>query len=161
MSFNFPNNPDLNDTYVFNNKTYRFNGSAWVVLKTPLTSSNIEEGTNLFFTESRAREAFVPGPGVQIQSNGFISVSSVGLDGYIQYSDGGFFSSNASLSFSKETGTLTTKSFITTQPINYSIRTITSNTLITSEFNAFSSGPVIIGDSVTVEIEDGADWTIV
>jgi hypothetical protein len=40
-------------------------------------------------------------------------------------------------------------------------KTVTSNYIIPSNINAMSAGPVTIDTGVTVEIQDGAVWTIV
>lgn len=46
-------------------------------------------------------------------------------------------------------------------PILINPNTITTNTAIAAGNNATSAGPITIADSVTVDVGDGANWTIV
>jgi hypothetical protein len=51
------------------------NGSGSVIVIGAGTTSNIAEGTNLYFTNARAVAAFTDGSGINIDSNGLISAS--------------------------------------------------------------------------------------
>lgn len=57
---NFPLNPAVNDTYASGDRTWKFNGIGWALVATPAygTTSNVAEGTNLYYTTARARSAF-------------------------------------------------------------------------------------------------------
>jgi len=44
---------------------------------TDLTTSNVIEGANLYFTNTRSRQAFTAGTGITIESNGLISSSAI------------------------------------------------------------------------------------
>jgi hypothetical protein len=59
------------------------------------------------------------------------------------------------------TGTLTAKTFTSSEPINYNSRNITTNVTITTTYNAYSAGPITINDGIVVTINDGAFWSVV
>lgn len=58
MAINFPNSPSVNDTYSFGGKNWFYDGNAWLLINitsnVALSTSFIEEGTNLYFTNARA-----------------------------------------------------------------------------------------------------------
>jgi len=75
-SINFPSSPTLNDTYTFADKTWVYNGAAWALQAASLTTTTISEGTNLYFTNARARTAIsVSGSGTYDNSTGVITIS--------------------------------------------------------------------------------------
>lgn len=57
MALNFPNSPSISDTYSYNGKTWTYNGNAWLLTSTTITTSNVAEGANLYFSNVRAIEA--------------------------------------------------------------------------------------------------------
>ena len=57
MPLNFPDSPSLNESYTFNNKTWTYNGNAWALAYSSLTTSFVSEGSNLYFTNARATAA--------------------------------------------------------------------------------------------------------
>jgi hypothetical protein len=44
-TLNFPSSPALNDSYAFGGKTWVYNGSAWALQSTTLTTTAVVEGT--------------------------------------------------------------------------------------------------------------------
>ena len=90
-----PLNPNINDTYVIGSKTYRWDGNAWTrsnlaevesvllpyALDTDLTTSNVVETANLYFTNTRAVYALTAGAGITIASNGRITSTVTGGGG--------------------------------------------------------------------------------
>ena len=91
----FPLNPSINDTYVAGTKTYRWDGNAWArssisdvasvlspyALDTDLNTSNVIEGANLYFTNTRAVYALTAGAGITIASNGRVTSTVTGGGG--------------------------------------------------------------------------------
>lgn len=61
MPINFPTSPALNEIYSFGEKSWKFNGNAWITVtgNTNYISSDIvTEGiTNLYYTDNRVRSA--------------------------------------------------------------------------------------------------------
>jgi len=75
-SLNFPSSPALNDSYSFGGKTWVYNGSAWALQSTTLTTTSVTEGTNLYFTNARSRAAIsVAGAGSYDNSTGVITIT--------------------------------------------------------------------------------------
>ena len=75
-SINFPSSPALNDVYAFGGKTWVYNGAAWALQVVPLTTANVTELTNLYFTDARARTAIsVTGSGSYDNTTGVITVT--------------------------------------------------------------------------------------
>ena len=91
-----------------------------------LTTSNITEGSNLYFSNTRARGAFTQGSGIVIESNGVISANATT-----------FLSSNADVSF----GNISANSVIST---GTGTPTLRSNTNI----NLTANNAVVITSSV-------------
>ena len=83
MALNFPSSPSANATYTFNGKTWTYTGEAWALSTSSLNTGVVSEGTNLYFTNARARTAIsVSGSGSYDNTTGVITitggVSSVG-----------------------------------------------------------------------------------
>ena len=83
MALNFPSSPSANATYTFNDKTWTYTGEAWALSTSSLNTGVVSEGTNLYFTNARARTAIsVSGSGSYDNTTGVITitggVSSVG-----------------------------------------------------------------------------------
>ena len=75
-TLNFPSSPALNDSYSFGGKTWVYNGSAWALQTTTLTTTAVVEGTNLYFTNARSRAAIsVAGAGSYDNSTGVITIT--------------------------------------------------------------------------------------
>jgi len=62
---------------------YTKNGSNAIIVIGAGTTSNIAEGTNLYFTNTRAVSAFVAGDNITIESNGRISANVIGGGGSV------------------------------------------------------------------------------
>jgi len=75
-TLNFPSSPALNDSYSFGGKTWTYNGSAWKLNTVSLTTSIVSEGTNLYFTNARARTSIsVAGSGTYDNTTGVITIT--------------------------------------------------------------------------------------
>jgi hypothetical protein len=75
-SLNFPSSPATNDTYSFGGKTWVYNGFAWALQSTSLTTTTVTEGTNLYFTNARSRAAIsVAGAGSYDNTTGVITIT--------------------------------------------------------------------------------------
>jgi len=75
-TLNFPSSPNTNDSYSFGGKTWIYNGSAWALQSTTLTTTTVTEGTNLYFTNARSRAAIsVAGAGSYDNSTGVITIT--------------------------------------------------------------------------------------
>lgn len=67
---------------------YSKNTTNEVVVVASVTTSNIFEGTNLFFTNARAIGAFTAGDGIQIDANGLLTVTVSGAGGTVDSVNG-------------------------------------------------------------------------
>jgi len=76
MALNFPSAPNVNATYTFSDKTWTYNGNAWALSYGTLDTTTVSEGTNLYFTNTRARVAIsVSGSGSYDNSTGVINIT--------------------------------------------------------------------------------------
>lgn len=57
MALNFPSSPNTNATYSFSGKTWTYNGNAWALVSNTLSTTVVPEGTNLYFSNTRATTA--------------------------------------------------------------------------------------------------------
>jgi hypothetical protein len=84
---------------------YSKNTAGNIVVVGSATTSNVEEGINLYFTNTRAISAFTAGTGIIIDSNGLISSNVVsggtpgGSNTQIQFNDDGSFGASANLTW--------------------------------------------------------------
>ena len=62
---------------------YTKNGSDAIIVIGAGTTSNIAEGVNLYFTNTRAVSAFIAGDNIEIESNGRISANAIGGGGAV------------------------------------------------------------------------------
>ena len=77
MPISFPSNPISGQTYTDGNKTFTYNGKGWTtsIASVALTTANISEQNNLYFTNARSRQALTAGTGVTYDnSTGTISI---------------------------------------------------------------------------------------
>ena len=70
---NFPNSPSENDTYTLGSRTWQYDGNAWFLTAKTITTANVPESGNLYFTNTRAVYALTGGEQVSIDSNGLIT----------------------------------------------------------------------------------------
>ena len=49
---NFPNSPSENDTYTLGSKTWQYDGNAWFLTAKTITTANVPESGNLYFTNT-------------------------------------------------------------------------------------------------------------
>jgi hypothetical protein len=87
---NFPANPSLNQLFTFSNKTWQWDGDSWTKIGNQsnivinfdtsskaniadLTTANVAELTNLYFTNARAVAAFSAGQNITLDANGRIN----------------------------------------------------------------------------------------
>jgi hypothetical protein len=76
MALNFPSAPSANATYTFNGKTWTYNGNAWALSTSTLNTGIVSEGSNLYFTNARARASItVSGSGTYDPNTGAITIS--------------------------------------------------------------------------------------
>ncbi|CAB5221755.1 hypothetical protein UFOVP242_58 [uncultured Caudovirales phage] len=84
-ALSFPSNPSVNDTYA----GYIFDGTKWDAIANPITTANIAEDTNLYFTNARARLAIsVTGAGSYNNTTGLITINETSSS----YSDANVYS---------------------------------------------------------------------
>jgi hypothetical protein len=98
-----------------------------------LTTANVIELTNLYFTNTRAVGAFSSGSGIDIAANGRITSTAAGA-ATGGGSDAVFF-------------------------LNDNV--ITANYTVPTGKNAVTGGPITINDNVVITVSDGSVWTIV
>jgi hypothetical protein len=76
MALNFPSSPNVNATYTFSDKTWTYNGNAWVLSYGTLNTGVVPEGSNQYFTNARARASItVSGSGTYDPNTGVITIS--------------------------------------------------------------------------------------
>ena len=51
---NFPNSPSTNDTYTLGSRTWQYDGNAWFLTVKTISTANVPESGNLYFTNARA-----------------------------------------------------------------------------------------------------------
>ena len=108
MALNFPSTPSANATYTFNGKTWTYNGNAWALSTSSLNTGVVAEGTNLYFTNARARTAIsVTGSGSYDSSNGIITISQSSNYGDSNVALLGY-ATNANVALKANTADLTT-----------------------------------------------------
>jgi hypothetical protein len=82
MALNFPSSPSANTTYTFSGKTWTYNGNAWALASSTLSTNVVQEGSNLYFTTSRARnsiDAAAGGPIAYNATTGNVSLNTSGV----------------------------------------------------------------------------------
>lgn len=67
---------NLNDGIIYSKNT-----AGYIIVVGSATTSNVEEGVNLYFTNTRAISAFTAGSGIDIESNGLITSTVTGGGG--------------------------------------------------------------------------------
>lgn len=87
MALNFPSSPNVNATYTFSDKTWTYNGNAWALASTTLSTNVVVEGTNLYFTDARVYSNVV--------QLGYITSSA--LSGYATNTQINSYATNAQL----------------------------------------------------------------
>ena len=83
MALNFPSSPNVNATYTFSDKTWTYNGNAWALSYGTLNTGVVSEGSNLYFTNTRAANAITSTTLSNITVSGVISVADVTATGNI------------------------------------------------------------------------------
>lgn len=74
----FPTNPSVGNTFVYAGKTFRWDGESWSKIFSgisTLTTDNVSESGNLYFTNTRSVSAITPGTGIVIDSNGRVTAN--------------------------------------------------------------------------------------
>ena len=87
MALNFPSSPNVNATYTFSDKTWTYNGNAWVLSYGTLNTGVVSEGSSLYFTNARVY--------ANVTQLGYITSSS--LSGYATNAQLGSYATNAQL----------------------------------------------------------------
>lgn len=132
--------PDTNNNYTVVMPA----ASGRLVVAQDLTTANIAEGTNLYFTTARARSAIsVTGTGSYDANTGVITIS------------GPVTSVNGA------TGAVTISNNITTAAMFEHSNQVSANYAITANNNAVSAGPITIQAGVLVTVPDQSTWTVV
>lgn len=77
MPLNYPSSPSLNDVYTFGSKTWTWDGTAWVLQVVPLTTANVTELSNLYFTNARVSVALTMQTLLNASFSGNVVVSHI------------------------------------------------------------------------------------
>jgi hypothetical protein len=90
MALNFPSAPSANATYTFSGKTWIYNGNAWNVSSTTLSTSIVPEGSNLYFSNVRATTAVINSSLSNVTVTGNVVTGNViiSTSGGVRFSDG-------------------------------------------------------------------------
>jgi len=132
--------PDTNNSY----RVVMPSGSGVLVTQADLTTANVAETTNLYFTTARARQAIsVTGYASYDSANGVITVSG------------------PVTSVNGQTGVVTVATNITSAALYEHSRTIAANYTITANNNAVSAGPISVADGAVVTVPAGSTWVVV
>lgn len=74
----FPTNPSVGNTFVYAGKTFRWDGESWSKIFSSvgtLTTANVIESGNLYFTNTRSISAITPGTGIVVDANGRVTAN--------------------------------------------------------------------------------------
>jgi hypothetical protein len=90
MPLNFPSSPSANTNYTFSGKTWTYNGNAWALVSSTLSTSVVPEGSNLYFSNARATAAVINSSlsNVTVSGNVIAGNVNVASGGVIKFADG-------------------------------------------------------------------------
>lgn len=183
MPLSFPQNPQQNDTYTYNNKVYVYVGNTWGTSTTAIadvsaTTPTIVESGYLWY-DTANEQFFIYVNGDWIVSGGGASIEpastapedpdegNLWLDtntGIVSvYYGGGWVSvSGGDVDFANITTNIATSGTVKANtPFFLNANEITASYTVPSNTNAMSAGPVEIGTNVIVTVSNGSEWSIV
>jgi hypothetical protein len=152
MPIQFPSNPTLNQTYVYNGTTWTWLGNLWSKAGAGVSSG----GGGASVTVSNAAPSSPTTGALWIDSeygdlNGYVGNSWITLGG------GG-----GTPDFTQINTNIYTRGTISSNiPFYIARNIITSDFTVPAGFNAQTPGPVTVANNVVVTVPDGSTWTIV
>jgi len=151
MAINFPIAPLTGNTYSYGGKTWVYNGNAWEIQLTVLTTSGVPEGSNLYFTNARVVAAISTQTLDNATFSGNVVAGNINITGTISGNGAGI----VNLPYSSVTG-------LTTQNVLEIINLYFTNTRARL---AFQAGPGLTYDAANGKFSlaggggGGADFT--
>lgn len=183
MPISFPQNPEQNDTYVYNSKTYRFVGDKWSIVAPAIADVTATQptlpGDGYLWYDTANEKFFIYVNGEWIISGGGASIEpsatapSVPEEGNLWldtntgivsvYYGGGWVSvSGGDVDFTNISSNIAASGTIRANtPFFLNTNQITANYTVPVNTNAMSAGPVEIGTNVIVTVSSGSEWAIV
>lgn len=189
MPLSFPQNPQTGDQYLYNNRTYTFDGTVWgsglaegggaSVEVADVAPEDPDEGNLWLDSDTGIMSAFLGGSWIQISGDSGVVVynrsttptnaangdfwfdTESGITS-IYYDDNWLAVSGGDIDFSSIAQNINTSGTVKAgNPFYLNNNTISADYTLPANTNAMTAGPITIADDVTVTVPDGSEWTVV